>query len=132
MSATSTAIECQLCGCFSPNLNLYVSHLRLVHSKDQSFNIQCGIDSCAEVYSAFAAFNSHVYRHHRVALGLKKPSSIETTFHCDVDDCSVNIGEPAAGDGAANYANEDGADSHLSKAAPLALPAEAARFLLHL
>ena len=44
-----------------------MSHLRLVHAKDPSFNIMCGVDACREVFKAFSAFNSHVYRHHRNA-----------------------------------------------------------------
>lgn len=30
----------------------------------------CGVDGCREVFRAFSAFNSHVYRHHRSVIGL--------------------------------------------------------------
>ena len=32
----------------------------------------CGIDGCREVFTAFAAFNSHIYRHHRAAVGVAR------------------------------------------------------------
>ena len=57
--------KCPICMSPSPTFKLYVSHLRLVHSKDPSFKIMCGVDNCREVFGAFSAFNSHVYRHHR-------------------------------------------------------------------
>ena len=69
--ATSSVVGCQMCGCLSPSLTLYISHLRLVHSRDPLFHIVCSIQSCEELYKAFAAYNNHVYRHHRVAIGLE-------------------------------------------------------------
>ena len=71
MSGASSVVECPLCGYFSLNFTLHVSHLRLVHSSDRSFNIVCSIRGCAETFRAFAAYNSHVYRRHRNALGLE-------------------------------------------------------------
>ena len=68
----SIIVPCPLCGIPSPSLKLYVSHLRSVHGKDPNFNVMCGIDGCREVFRSFAAFNSHIYRHHRVAIGLER------------------------------------------------------------
>ena len=67
------AFRCSLCQYFSPSLALHVSHLRLVHSRDPSFYLLCGIDCCLEEFRTFSSFNSHVYRCHRIALGLEKP-----------------------------------------------------------
>ena len=64
------AIACSLCGYLSPTLKLSISHLRLVHHGDPSFDIECGIGGCTQRFHAFPAFNSHVYRVHRDALGL--------------------------------------------------------------
>ena len=71
-SETSPIVECPLCGYFSPSLTFHVSHLRLVHFEDSSFSIVCNIEGCKHVFKAFTAYNSHIYRHHRVALGLDK------------------------------------------------------------
>ena len=70
-----TVNECSLCGVLSPTLTLHISHLRLVHSKDRNFKIVCGIEECPDVFGAFSAYNSHVYRRHRVALGLEPPQT---------------------------------------------------------
>lgn len=63
-------LKCPICGLILLTLKLYVSHLRLVHAKDTNFNIMCGVSGCREVFRAFSAFNSHVYRHHRDAIGV--------------------------------------------------------------
>ena len=70
MSQTVT-YQCHMCGYYCPSLQLFVRHLRLVHSNDPGFMMSCGIDNCIEVYHCFASFNSHLYRNHRVALGLQ-------------------------------------------------------------
>ena len=64
----TNVLKCPLCGSPSLTFKLYVSHLRLVHSKDSSFKIMCGVDGCREVFRAFSAFSSHIYRHHRPAI----------------------------------------------------------------
>lgn len=66
----TNVLKCSLCGSLSLSFKQYVSHLRVVHGKDPLFNVMCGVDGCREVFRAFTAFNSHVYRHHRVAVGL--------------------------------------------------------------
>ena len=63
-------MECSLCATCLPSLASYISHLRLVHATDPSFNIKCGINHCSSTFKSFGGFNSHLYRHHRDALGL--------------------------------------------------------------
>ena len=75
MASTSPYV-CPLCTSPSSTLKLYVSHLRVMHSKDPSFNILCGIGDCWEVFRTFSAFNSHVYRHHRSDLGMTPDAPI--------------------------------------------------------
>ena len=67
--ATISLILCPLCEYASSSLKLHISHLRLVHAKDDSFRVVCGINGCVEVFCAFSALNSHIYRQHRIALG---------------------------------------------------------------
>ena len=73
-------LKCPLCESLSLSFKLYVSHLRLVHSKDSSFNILCGVDGCREVFRAFSAFNSHVYRHHPSVVGVGATEPQELTL----------------------------------------------------
>ena len=71
--ATGT-VERYSCCCLyeysSPSLSLYISHLRLVHGKDSSFSVTCGIDGCRDHFRTFSGFSSHVYCHHRSAVGV--------------------------------------------------------------
>ncbi len=60
-----------MCSTLLPHLNAYVSHLRLVHGSDGEFFVECNISDCHQEFRAFAAFNSHIYRHHRDELGLE-------------------------------------------------------------
>ena len=71
--------QCPICSCTSRTLKLHVSHLRLVHSKDTAFSMMCGVDGCREVFRAFSAFNSHIYRHHRQAIGVSSNEDESTT-----------------------------------------------------
>ena len=68
---------CCLCECCVPSFPLYVSHLRLVHRHDQSFSVTCGIDGCNERFETFGGFNSHIYRHHRRAMGVESTTEAE-------------------------------------------------------
>ena len=70
-----TIQRCPLCGFLSPSLQLYVSYFRMVHSEYPNFSVSCGIDGCVELFRSFSAYNSHVYRRHRSALGINSPLS---------------------------------------------------------
>ena len=79
----TNVLKCPLCGSLSLTFKLYVSHLRLVHSKDPSFHIMCEVGGCREVFRAFSAFNSHVYRHHRAAIGVDTEAELMTCGTAD-------------------------------------------------
>ena len=74
------AYSCQLCRVSTPTLKLYVSHLRVMHAKDEAFNVLCGVNDCREVFRTFSAFNSHIYRHHRVKVGISQVSVGQAPF----------------------------------------------------
>lgn len=101
--ATSALKKCFLCGSPSLTWRLYVSHLRVVHSKDPSFHLMCGIDGCREVFRTFSAFNSHVYRHHRDVMGVNSTDSgckcsTDTTSPSIMDDCTEVLEGSVVGD----------------------------------
>ena len=75
--ATSQAVLCPLCAYLSPSLVLHVSHLRLVHASNRSFRLSCNIEECTEEFRSFSSYNSHVYRKHRVALGLEQIEEVQ-------------------------------------------------------
>ena len=72
-----SALQCQMCYCVSPRITPYVSHLRLVYSKDSLFNLICNIEGCKATFGAFAAYNSHIYLHHRRPLGLSTSTEVK-------------------------------------------------------
>ena len=93
----ATAVfTCPLCGALSLTLKAYVSHLRVIHGRDSSFNVMCEINDCREVFRAFAAFNSHVYRHHRPALGLDSDGMVmqHSETECSANHEELSLAEP--------------------------------------
>lgn len=90
--------EGALCVDFSvpPSLYSHVSHFRLVHSKDANFCVVCGINGCGQEFRAFSAYNSHVYRRHRAAVGVNELWSIqdpepETTLEMQPPTATFNL-----------------------------------------
>ena len=61
---------CRFCSSLHATLREYVSHLRVIHAKDPKFNLMCVVGNCREVFRAFSAFSSHVYRRHRSVMGM--------------------------------------------------------------
>ena len=78
-------VNCPLCDFISPSLRLHISHLRLVHSKDQNFKVKCDVEGCEKTFCAFAAFNTHVYRHHRAKIGLRVQPALNAACTTDSD-----------------------------------------------
>ncbi len=88
-----SASDCPLCNFSSPSKNLWLSHLRSVHSKDDDFLVVCDIDECGARYSKCASFVSHVYRQHRGRLIEKQPNSTLPQVQLqDVDDDDADPG----------------------------------------
>lgn len=73
------AVECPLCGYWSPTPPRHVSHVRLVHVGDHPFRLECCFPDCNKTFSTAAAFSTHVYRFHRGAMGLS--SNLQTDAH---------------------------------------------------
>ncbi len=71
----SSFLNCPLCNFISPNRNLWLSHIRGVHSNDDDFSMACGISECTATYSKCSSFISHVYRKHRDVLSV--PDKVE-------------------------------------------------------
>lgn len=70
MSAAVSRYTCRFCSSLHATLREYVSHLRVIHAKDPKFNLMCVVGNCREVFRAFSAFSSHVYRRHRSVMGV--------------------------------------------------------------
>ena len=128
------ALQYPICGFVSLSLKLDVSHLRVVHAKDRAFNIMCGVGGCREVFRAFSAFNSHIYRHHRDAIGISQfrdDSTVDLSDRSAIPACSVTEYDSHT------FAFENNTCSSATKSTtrPIGIPPadmkeEAARFLL--
>lgn len=121
----------------TPNLTLHISHLRLVHSSDQFFSVVCGVRGCRETFGAFAAFNSHVYRHHRNALGLEIfPDSCDMTTRAGSSFCEEDISSSILPVNTfIDNEHDTVADApavQMSDSGPISQTTRAAKFLLHL
>lgn len=130
----SHAVPCTLCAYLSPSLVLHISHLRLVHASDRSFQLTCNINGCTEEFRSFSSYNSHVYRNHRIALGLEKIGE-EVHTPCDQQQ-EVTIDDTSSGD---NFILADTPDYELQELTKnsqeqdrQALQKENAAFLLRL
>ena len=119
--ASSTGYACPF---LSPTLKLYVSHLRVIHSKDANFSVLCGVRGCREVFRTFSAFNSHVYRHRRSEVGVTNAATgagpntiLEGNGSNDGNYDVVNYSEFTASPGAPSELVDDrGAHCSLSSA----------------
>lgn len=56
--------------------------------------IQCNIKDCVQEFRAFAAFNSHVYRHHRRDIGLEGAETYFNTDEPPTEDTFVSNSQP--------------------------------------
>jgi len=133
--ATSNVTECPLCGQFAPTLSLYISHLRLVHSKDRPFSVVCGIGGCKEVFGTFPGLNTHIYRHHRFALGLEPQSdgTVSSSSFAAVEPANCDFGGLESGpstDLDLDCGESSMAGRPCSKSYPPGF--SAAKFILHL
>lgn len=130
----SRVTQCVSCGFLSPSLDLHISHLRLVHSADSSFCVRCDFDGCLEEFRAFSAYNSHIYRKHRVALGLEKP--VEPEVEVDKGHQFDHLGTaepPYLGDtNSEQQLDEGGHQWHMCHTAPKAYTEKNAEFLMSL
>ena len=115
--ATTLCYNCPLCCVSSPTLKLYVSHLRVTHSKEKSFSVLCGVNDCREVFRTFSAFNSHIYRHHRVEIGIQNQSA-DNNLTVDTDvvhgpSSDLTVYQDGGAQSAEGGSGSDGQDTHM-------------------
>lgn len=59
---------CPRCPFFSYQLVRVITHIGLEHSGEPNFSVICGIEGCANTYTNFSSYRSHLYRHHSAVL----------------------------------------------------------------
>lgn len=60
--------HCPRCPFFSYQLVKVVTHIGLEHSGEPDFSVFCGIEGCANTYTNFSSYKSHLYRRHSAVL----------------------------------------------------------------
>jgi hypothetical protein len=90
--------------------------------------VVCGIGNCDKKYTAFAAYSSHIYRHHRVGLGLKRNvcSEVVPCHETGSDEAIFNSEIPVL------ECNEECTDDNGHVTSSPSLQTQAAKFLLQL
>ena len=88
-----------------PSFGQYFRHIGRFHRNEPSFQLTCNINpNCCTVYRTYAAYKSHIYRHH--AELLQQPSSVaEDFFSHELD--QIDKQEPVDLDG---YVYEEATD----------------------
>ena len=95
--ATSN-FSCPMCSGMFFTLKSFVSHLRVIHAKEKSFSVLCGVHGCREVFRTFSAYNSHIYRHHRADMGINHSTDDHappTIVGCRLTESSSTEGQHA-------------------------------------
>lgn len=60
--------SCSICGAVNvPSLSMLLSHVRLVHSSEPGFSIQCNLQGCRRTFKNFTTFRNHIYNFHGLA-----------------------------------------------------------------
>lgn len=56
-----SGLSCPYCseGFFAPSEELLLAHIRLVHSYEPGFTIQCSFNGCSRTFSSFKAYQNH-------------------------------------------------------------------------
>ncbi|CAF3502492.1 unnamed protein product [Rotaria sordida] len=92
---------CQLCSSTSAyySFDALYTHINLVHGNDRSFKLRCELTPlCGSIYTTFASYKCHIYRHHRDLIS----KSLDKVNELSCPDGSLN------NDYAFCYADDDG------------------------
>ena len=64
VNMSTGSYKCPMCQFETPTMALNLSHLRLLHSNDPRFRVQCSIGGCSYTGVSFSALYSHIYCRH--------------------------------------------------------------------
>ena len=92
---TAGSYKCPMCHFKSPTMARNLSHLRLLHSSDPRFSVQCGIGGCAYTGRSFSALYSHIYRRHPED-GIIQKREHQLSIPQEVESALVSGAHPAA------------------------------------
>ena len=56
---------CPLCSFQVHSFRALLSHIRITHSNEANFHVQCGLNGCVKSYTKFSSYKAHIWRHHK-------------------------------------------------------------------
>ena len=81
---------CPMCGDVRvASISQLVAHIRLTHSDDPGFCIQCNLQGCKRTFKKFTVYRNHVYSYHDIsssdtALSVNPTADIMPLSHSDI------------------------------------------------
>ena len=60
-------VVCPLCSSSFATVSVFMTHLRMIHSHEAGFHIQCGLQGCKRTFKNFHTYRNHVYSLHDVS-----------------------------------------------------------------
>ena len=68
--------SCPICGAVNlPSLSMLLSHIRVIHSSEPGFSIQCNLQGCRRTFKNFSTFRNHTYSFHDQATGTNQETA---------------------------------------------------------
>ena len=56
--------RCPLCESQFATISIFMTHLKLIHSNEPNFNMQCNLQGCQRTFKNFYTYRNHVYSIH--------------------------------------------------------------------
>ena len=105
--ASSSKISCPYCiedDFFAPSESLLLDHIRLVHSQDPNFTIQCSHSGCSRTFRNFRTYQNHKLTHSPTipTTRCEQEEVDESRFdnideHTEVQEGDLEMGSPEVG-----------------------------------
>ncbi len=77
--STLKTVRCPYCVFEAPEVSSWLQHLGTVHANHPNFNVCCGVGGCLTTYRKYSSLKSHVYRQHRILIGLQDKGNNSTS-----------------------------------------------------
>lgn len=90
MNMSTESYKCPMCQFETPTMALNLSHLRLLHSNDPRFRMQCVIGGCSYTGVSFSALYFHIYRRYPNSGIIEKRKRQEQTVAMDEGDGALS------------------------------------------
>ena len=98
-SISMSNFPCTLCSgeFLAPSERLLLTHIRLAHSQDPDFSVQCSFSGCSRTFKNFRTYQNHRLKHSQVAGLIRDVSEEDDSAESDADnDVDDEISTPSS------------------------------------